>query len=278
MVKLLLVQGRAVVAHRMRMVNPRFFREGIVSDPERLGPLVADALADLGYRPRRVVSAVPGYQCALRLFYLPRARGFRPEVVLTREASRVMGVSSATALILWHRLPDALDRTRWVVASASRRSIFSAVETARHAGLRLSVLELRPFALARLINRPDGVIAWVGPDGSDIVVVRHAVPVAYQTVYWGAEPVEGEVLVNRLTEMVEVALMGYAQQSQEGPLSDEAPLFVLGTPVGVEPWVATQVADNLRRGLGRVQIPLEVPEEVSVHDFAVNLGLALGGV
>jgi len=275
MVKLLLVQGRSVVGHRLLMVNPQFFREGLISAPDRLGPLIREAVRDLGHRPRRVLSAVPGYQCALRLFYLPRARGFRPEAVLVREAGRVMGVSPATAMLLWHRLPDLLDRTRWLVVSAPRRAIASVVETARHAGLRFSGLEARPFALARLVNRPDAVVAWVGPDGSDVVVVRGALPVAYQTLFWGAEPVEGEVLVNRLTEVVELALMGYGQQSQEGPLPDDAPLFVLGTPVGLEPWVAEQVADNLRRGLGRVEHPFRVPEDFSVHDFAVNLGLAL---
>ena len=275
MVKLLVCRGLEVLDYRVLMVNPRFFREGQVSNSVRVAGLIQNALLEMKGRFRKAIGVVPGFQNRLRLMQFPRAQGLDPRTVIAQEAIRTMRVSTDTYLLSWQRLADRLDRSRWLVLATSRRSIASMLDTAQRAAIGLKTLELKPFALARAINQPEAVVAWAAPDGCDVVIVKDSVPVEHQSLFWGAELVEDTVLVDRLTEVVGRTLAGFNQNSSEGPMSDDAPLIVCGSPVGREPTIAYQVANNLGRITGVLASPLAYPDDFPINDLIVNIGLSL---
>ena len=275
MVKLLVCRGLEVLDYRVLMANPRFFREGQVSNSDRVAGLIQNALPEMKGRFRKAIGVVPGFQNRLRLMELPLAPGLDPRTVIAQEASRSMRVSADTYQLNWRRLADRLDRSRWLVLAASRRSIASLLDTAQKAAIGLKTLELRPFALARALNQPNAVVAWTAPDGCDVVIVKDSVPVEHQSLFWGAELVEDTVLVDRLTEVVGRTLAGYDRNSTEGPLSDDAQLFVCGSPVGREPTIAYQVANNLGRVTGALASPVAYPDDFPINDLIVNIGLSL---
>lgn len=274
-IKLLVCRGLQVLDYRVLLANPQFFREGRVSQTTRIAGLIANVLPGMAGSFQRVISAVPGYQNTLRLLELPHAGGLNPNVVIPQEASQAMHVSLETYHMIWHRRPDRLDRTRWLVMAASRRSISSLVDTAQKAGMQVTALDMKPFSLARAINQPDAVITWAGPDGCDVVIVKESVPVEYQSLYWGAELVEDTVLVDRLTEIVGRTIAAYNTTSPEGPLSEEAPLYVCGSPIGRTPDIARQVATNLGRLAEELVPVLECPADFPVQDLIINIGLIL---
>jgi len=278
LIKLVVCRGREVLDYRLIPASPQFFRESLVSNQRRISPILQNAFQELGLQGGRVAGAVPGFQTGLRLLSLPRAAGFDPGVVIPQEANRIMGVSPETSLITWHRLPNRVDQTRWLVLSASRRSVTSLLDTARQAGAQVEALELRPFALARAVNERDAVIAWVATDGCDVLVVKGAAPLEYQSLFWGAESVEGDVLAERVTQMVERLIQGFDQNNPEGPLEEDVSLYICGSSIGREPTVAARVAENLQRPLGELAPPLQYPADLPVHDLVVNLGLALAEV
>jgi hypothetical protein len=274
-IKLLVCRGLEVLDYRVLLANPRYFREGQVSNPARVASLIDSTLPEMQGSFRRVIGGVPGFQNRLRLMHFPRARGFDPKLVIPQEASRLMRVSTETYNLSWFQLPDRQDRTRWLVLATSRRSIASLVETAERANIQVSLLDLRPFALARVVNQPDAVIAWAAPDGCDVVVVKDSVPLDHQSLFWGAELVEETVLVDRLTEVVGRTVSTFNETPPEGPLSDEAPLFVRGSPLRREPAIVHRVADNLGRPVGELDIPLAGPPDFPLQDLIVNAGLIL---
>jgi hypothetical protein len=274
-IKLLKSRGREVLDYRSVIINPQFFREGLVSSTTRVAGILKNTLQEMGESRGPVISAMPGFQSTLHILQMPRARGLDPKEFIPREASRSMGVSPATSHLLWHRLPDREDRMRWLVASASRRSVTSLLETARLAGLRVQTMDLRPFALARSVNRPEAVVAWLAPDGCDLVVVRDCHPVAYQSLYWGLESVEREVLVERVTEMAERTIASYERETPGGWLTEDAPLYVCGSSAGSELDPGQAVAENLRRPLEGLSPPLACPDDFPVDEQVINLGLAL---
>ena len=209
-----------------------------MSEPRRMANVLRRALAELTTEEGPVVGAVPGYQSSLQSLSLPRARGMDPSVVIPREARRRMGVSAERSHLVWHRLVDGIGVTNWLVLSASRRSVASISTMAGTAGLRVHSFELRPFALARAVDQPEAIIAWTAADGCEVSIVRDWVPVATQTAYWGATPpVEGDILVNRITEVVERALVICEQESLDSSLPDDTPIYVTGSPLSLEPKV-----------------------------------------
>ena len=261
--------------YRIALASPQFFRESLVNDTARVAGIIRKTLAEMGGDHRRVVGAVPGYQSTLGRIQLPISRGLDPAVAIPPEATRTMGITPATSFLAWHRLPDGIDRSRWIAVSAGRRSVGSLVSAVRAVGVELSSVELRAFALARAVNEPDAVIAWSSIDGCDVVVVVDSVPVALQSAFWGAEPVEGPVLANRLTEIVGRTISAYDAEELETPLSPSVPLFVTGSPVGIEHTVAAQVGANVRRPFEVPKPPLNLPPDFPLNDLIVNVGLAL---
>ena len=274
-IKLLVTSGLEVIDYRIALANPLFFREGLISDSGRMATILETALEDVPGERRSIIGAVPGYQSTLGRLELPNAKGLDPDLVVPREASRTMGISLDRSYVTWTRLPDNVDRARWLVLSANRRSITSLTDTITAAGMRMSTMELRPFALARAVSKPDAIIAWTAPDGCDTIIVRNWVPVTHQSAYWGAEPVDSSVLANRLTDIISRTVAVHEESQLDMPLPAATSVYVTGSPVGLEPGVRAQVAANLQRTFEDVNPPLKLPPDFPIDDLVVNVGLAL---
>jgi len=274
-IKLLVCKGLEVLDYRVLLANPRFFREGQVSNTARVATLLQGVLPEINGDFRRAIGGVPGFQNRLRLMDFPKAQGLDPKLIIPQEASRSMRVSTDTYHLSWLQLSDRLDRTRWLVMATSRRSISSLTDTAQQANIGLRVLEPRAFALARASNSTEAVVAWTAPDGCDVVVVKDAVPVDHQSIFWGAELVEDTVLGDRLTEVIGRTINTFNTSSPEGPLSDDAPLFVCGSPMRREPGIGARLANNLGRISAELPLLLDAPEDFPVQDLVVNIGLIL---
>ena len=307
-VKLMVSKGQIIDDYRVLLANPRYFREGHISNTSRVAGLIEDVLPELNGRSKssfggggllgRVIprsggrlksanAVVPGFQNRLQIMEFPKGPGFDPRKVIAQEASRTMHVTPENYYITWHRLPDILDRSRWLVLAAMRRAIISLVDTARRAGIQISEMELRPFALARAINQPDAIITWVAPDGCDVVIVKDSVPVEHQSLFWGADLVEDSVLIDRLTEVTSRTLSTYNEASTDGPMPDDTSLYICGSPISRHAIldddqrgfaITQRICQNLRLPRGEIEVPMDGGPGFPVNDLIVNAGLALRGV
>ena len=278
-IKVLKTRGFEVTEYRNIPANPRYFREGLVSDAPRMAALLQGAIEEVNGAKGRVIGAVPGYQTTLRALELPNVKAMDPKQIIPQEARRKLGISTDNSYLTWHRMSAGAEMARWLVLSATNRSISSLFATTQAAGLRMSVMDLRPFALARALNQPDAICAWTAPDGCDAVVVRDWVPMTHQAAYWGAGAMgESADLVNRVTEVVESTIVAHDMQNPEMLVAEETPVYVTGSPAGQHVGVAAQVAESLRRPQGEPEPPLSLPSGFPLDDFIVNIGLALWGV
>lgn len=277
-VKVLLTRGTEVLDFRTSLANPQFFREGLVGEGNRVAEIVRNALAEIGAKPHLTVTAVPGYQTTLGQIELPTAEGVDPEVVIHREALRVLGVPPESSQLAWHPLSGRQGRTSWLVVSATRRSMASLLGTLEAAEASADGVELRAFALARAVNLADAVIAWAAADGCEVAVVRGWTPVTHQCAYWGPEPVDRAVLVDRMTTVVERTVSQYDESGHGMPLTASTPLCVTGSPTAFDEEIASQIGANVSRPVEHPRPALLLPSDFPLNDLIVNVGLALGRV
>ena len=287
MVKLMVSKGQIIDGYRVTLANPRFFKEGHVSNSSRVAGLLEDMLPQLNGNFKIANAVVPGFQNRLRVMEFPKGQGFDPRKVIAQEASRTMHVTAENYYITWRRLPDHLDRSRWLVLAALRRAIVSLLDTIQKANLRIFAMELRPFALARAVNQPEAIITWAAPDGCDVVIVKDSVPVEHQSLFWGADLVEDSVLIDRLTEVTSRTLATFNESSPQGPMPDDTPLYVCGSPISRQAIhhddqrglaITRQICQNLRLPKGEVDLPMDGGPDFPLNDLIVNAGLALRGV
>ena len=287
MVKLMVSKGQVVDGYSVMLANPRFFREGHVSNSPRVAGLLEDMLPRLNGKFKIATAVVPGFQNRLRVMEFPKGQGFDPRKVITQEAARTMHVTPENYYITWQQLLDHLDRSRWLVLAALRRAIVSLMDTVQRAKLKISALELRPFCLARAINQPDAVITWAAPDGCDVVIVKDSVPVEHQSLFWGADLVEDSVLIDRLSEVTSRTLATFNETSPEGSMPDDTPLYVCGSPLSRQAiqddekrgqTITQQICHNVRLPEGELDLPMDGGPDFPLNDLVVNAGLALRGV
>jgi hypothetical protein len=98
-------------------------------------------------------------------------------------------------------------------------------------------------------------------------------PVASQSAYWGADPVDGTVLVNRLTEVVGRTIAVYDEQTLNLPLPESTPLFITGSSAAMDPTIGAQVGANLLRPVEAIIHPRALPPGFQLDDLIVSIGL-----
>ena len=144
-----------------------------------------------------------------------------------------------------------------------------------------------PFALARAVNQPEAIITWAAPGGCDVVIVKDSVPVEHQSLFWGADLVEDSVLIDRLTEVTSRTLATFNESSPQGPMPDDTPLYVCGSPISRQAIlhddkrgfaITRQICQNLRLPKGEPDPPKDGGPDFPFNDLIVNAVLALRGV
>ncbi len=106
-------------------------------------------------------------------------------------------------------------------------------------------------------------------------------------LFWGADLVEDTVLIDRLTEVTSRTLDTFNESSPEGPLPDDTPVYICGSPISRQPIlhddtrglaITQQICHNLRMPKGEFDLPMDGGSEFPFNDLVVNAGLALRGV
>ena len=93
---------------------------------------------------------------------------------------------------------------------------------------------------------------------------------------WGvASTIESPDLVNRITEVVESAIVANELYNPEMEVPGDVPVYVTGSLAEHRESVAQGVAANLRRPAAELEPPLALPPDFPVDDLVVNIGLAL---
>ena len=279
-IKLLVSRGLEMLDYRIVPVNSKFFYRGIginnsymVKDTAHVGGIIRNSLGRMKGKHNHVISITPGYTSTLQSLNIPKASGPNPNIAIPDEVRSKMP-SLETHHLNWYRLKDGTDTTRWMYSIVPRRDINSLYETLDNAGLKIDALDLRPFALARVVNQPDAIIVWTSQDGFDVTIVRNHIPLLNKTDFDGYKQVDENVQVDRLTSLVEEALKTY-EPNTSARSTDDIPLYVCGHHLALEPDIGQQVATRLRRDTLELNLPIKTPQGFPLEDLIVNVGLAL---
>ncbi|MBM3933191.1 MAG: hypothetical protein FJ319_02645 [SAR202 cluster bacterium] len=276
-VKMLVYRNGAVVDFGQADCPGSMFKGSLASDTNG----VASALAKLAPMAKgkgtTLVAAAPGYQSKVNHITLPKANGMNPAVVIPQIARRTLGISPETSRIAWKKQASSLEENHWAVVSTTSRSLASLTATVRGAGFRLSAVELRAFAMARATGQSSAVCAWTAADGMEVIVVRDWTPVTCVSHFWGAEAeMDGQSIVNHVLEVIESVIESDDGRLHEGQPAWDLPVYLTGSPVQKAPGMVDAVAKLLGRGVSAPVPPVNTPPGFPLHDYFVNLGLAMG--
>lgn len=253
---------------------PHFVRGGHVADSQGLGAVIRNALAKRKISKGKVVCALSAAGTTSRIINLPRVGRGKLEGIVDREVRRLVGASAGNSYIHWRALAPAGDQQQVYLLTVPRRPLHALVRAVRAAGLNISLIDLKPLALMKAVNRRDAIIANAESNSVDVIVMLDDVPVIVQSAVLGEEMLSADYAIGRISDELVRAISSYNDGHRDSPLDPEFPVYLTGTVAGSMAF-ALNVSTLTGRPIGRLGPPLRYPAELPLAHYMVNMGLIL---
>ena len=143
----------------------------------------------------------------------------------------------------------------------------------QYAGLYPQAMELEGMALARAVDASNAIIANVERASLDVVLVTQGIPKIMRTVSV-PEDMSEEARGGHTAGVLQRTVAYYENHNADQPIPPETPLFLVG-PGGDDSSFRERVQSNVDSPLHDFAPALEYPDHLPLHQYAVNLGLAL---
>lgn len=275
-VRFLTVQDGSVVKWGSAALDPGLLQEGIIQQPQEVGRIIAELLAERQIPKNRVVTSVPGAQAIHRIITLPAMRREDLKSAVMYQIKREMPIPVEELALVWQLLGSS-DRQNQVFVVAIPRDIMGPfVETLQVAGVQPKAIDVKPLALARVPKRPNAIIGNVESDSIDIVCLLNYAPLVVRSLYFPFPTASPQELGERLADELQRSIRAYNDNNRQQPIGTNLSAFLTGGGTDYFSLVEA-LYGTLEFTVERLVSPIAHPEDFPVEEYATNLGLALKG-
>ncbi|MBI4307565.1 MAG: hypothetical protein HY684_02030 [Chloroflexi bacterium] len=274
--RVLAVRGRSVLGWAVAPFNPGLLRSGVVTKPADMAEVIRKAL-EQGRFTGRLAVAFPSIGTASRVLALPRDLAGDMDVVVNREARRLMNFTPDNTYLFYSRITGKKGAPQVYVVLAPKAPLDSLMETFEALGRKPWAVEPRPLALARAVNRKDAIIAYGDLSSVEVVVVLDDLPILMRSIVLG-DNADAEYTRARLVEETTRTVSFYNNTHREQPLPPTIPMFLAGETTVDGAALTSVVSEAVGLPVSPLEPPLSWPEGLPAAPFVANIGLALRGV
>ncbi len=275
--KMLTFAGKKIESWYSVPLNPNFVKDGLVSAPQDVGKVMAEAVQEKGVPRSGVLSALPSTGSAGQVLTLPRIKGGKLEDVVVREVKRLMPGAADADYIYWQAMANGVvtkEKQSVYALAVPRNNVINMVETCRTAGLKLKGLELRPFALARAVNCKSGIIVHGEVDTIEIVIVDKTFPGLFRNIPVKDANPSLEAAWQNLIRELPFTVDYYNRSHNDSGITADTPIYLSGG-LALDPEMPAKLAQASGRKVARVEPPPGCPPNFPLEQYLVNVGLML---
>jgi len=272
--RLLVAKGKQVKKWADLPLEPGLVRDGVVVDEAKVAAKIKQALKAQKVTAKKVIVGLSGLFCLSRPITLPRLPKSMLAEAVRREAERVMPLPLEQLYILWQILPVSGEQMQVFLAALRRNATDAMIKTLRQAGLDPYIIDIKPVALARVVNEATAIIVDVGSTELDIVVMVDGVPQPIRTLSLPSEAVSLSQKLPTIREELDRTIKFYNSNHPEKPLDPGITIFASGE-LAQEPEACQSLANELKHPVLPLSSPVQCPEGLAPSRYMVNIGLAL---
>jgi len=273
--RLLVFSGRKIESWHSVSLSPNLVREGLISVPEGVGSVMAEAIRENDIPKRGVVCAVPSTGSATQTLTMPGVKKGNVKEMVSREIKRTMPGSVDVDFVYWQQLPGEEVHKQQVYALAVPKSnIVGLVEACRAAGVTMKGIELKPFALVRAVNCKSGIIVHGEVDNVELVVVDKFFPGLFRSVPVKDATPTPEMASQNLLRELPFTIDYYNRTYRDSQLAPEAAVYLSGE-LALDPKLAMEITQATGREVVGVEPVEEYPPNFPLAQFLTNVGLML---
>ena len=277
-IRLLVTDGKSIIERAHSPLETGLVESGIVVNQEEVAARIIQLLEDRQVHTKKVIVGLSGAHSLTLVLNLPQLSDNLLAEAVMREAARVLPVPLEQLYLTWQTIPATERRIRVFAIAIPRNAADALLKTFRRAGLTPYMMDIKPLALARMVNEPTAIIVDVQPTEYDIVIIGDGVPQPIRTI---SVPPEERLSWNgklpMITDDLTRTIEFYDSRNPESPLVPSVPIYVSGE-LADEPEVCQSLSDRLGRSVMRLSLPVSYPLGSYPSRYTVNLGLAIKGL
>lgn len=273
-VRVALARGRQIIKWGARPLQAGLTRDGLVTEVQAVGKAIARFLDEERLPRRRVAAAITGVRAISRILTLPKMHSSLLASTVSREAKRTLPVPLEEVYLSWQALRESGAQIEVFLVAVPRETVDSAVQALYLAGVRPHVMDLKPLALGRAVNRGLAIVADFEPECLEMTILLDNVPVVMRSVtLLGGEQEQPDGIARLVNELVRTVHF-YNDSHKEEPLPAETPIYLCGSLADNQE-LRDAVAGNLDYPLLVPEPPFSYPPTFPVSLYLANLGLAM---
>ncbi|MBI4299100.1 MAG: hypothetical protein HY666_04990, partial [Chloroflexi bacterium] len=123
--------SKGVKAWSVIPFNPRFVRDGVITDPKAFSQVILNAIDRPGLRLFRALGALSGQRSIVSTLTLPKVGDISLNELIPREARRSLGVAIDSYYLHWRLLRKEASRQVFYLVAVPRDSVDRFAESMR---------------------------------------------------------------------------------------------------------------------------------------------------
>ena len=272
--RVLSIRGRRVKRWGNVPLPPGLVRDNLVVDPIGVGTAIDGLFRSAKVSKSGVLVSLTGFRSVSRIVTLPKLSATLEKEAIRWTARREMPVPLEELYISWQVI-GAQDTEQTIFLLGTPRNLFDPFYKALHkAGITPRAIDLKPLALARMVNRGEAIIIDLETESTSTIILVKGIPEVMHTIVVRPEELLLEERIQKLTDDLSRTVGFYKNAHPEHPLSSETPTFLTGEMVS-DPKVVDLVQKNIDYPVKSPALGVKSPPDLPVPQYAVNIGLAL---
>jgi type IV pilus assembly protein PilM len=267
-IRIMTVAGRRVQTAASLPLEPGLVHDGVIINPVTVGQRIGELMAAQGISEKRAVVSISGIHSIYRVVNIPKLPQKLMNEAAQRELERLMPVSLDELYTSWQAINTSDIETAICLVGMPRNTVDAMLDTLRQAGLQAEAMDVRPLALARVVDERDALIVNAKLTGFDIVVMVAGIPELLRSLPFPTDAASTDEKIDEVKEELERTVAFYNSNHKGSEINNRMAVFVSGE-------LSEMLAGTLAyRGKPLPQLLLDT-DSLNTSEYAANIGLAL---
>jgi Tfp pilus assembly protein PilN len=267
-IRIMTVSGRRVQTAASLPLEPGLVHDGVITDPAAVSQRIVELMAAQGISERRAVVGISGIHSIYRVVTIPKLPQKLMGEAAKGEMERLMPVPLNELYTSWQAISMSDIETVICLIGMPRNTVDAMLDTLRLAGVQAEAIDVRPLALARVVDERDALIINAKPLSFDIVVMIDGIPELLRSLPFPADAASPDEKIDEVKEELERTVAFYNSTHKGSEINNRMAVFVSGE-------LGEMLAGTLEyRGKPLPQLLMDT-DSVSTSEYAANIGLAL---
>lgn len=249
-------------------------RDAIVVDPAGVGSAIDGLFRSSRISKSGVLVSLTGFRSVTRIVTLPKLPATLMKEAIRWTARREMPIPLEELYLSWQVIGTQNTEQTIFLLGTPRSLLDSFYQALQKARIKPRAVDLKPLALARLVNRAEAIIINLEIESTSTTILVKGIPEVMHTMIVGSEELLLEKRAQKLTDDLSRTVSFYNNAHPEHPLSSETPAFLTGEMVN-DPKVVDLVQKNIDYPVESPALGVKFSPDLPVPQYAVNIGLAL---